>query len=200
MEVSDFDFWTDRINATIGVEGRFDNNPKDAGNWSSGHVGVGTLEGTCWGITCAEARARGYTGPMADMPRDEAERIYRQKYIVFPRLDALLAVSPKIAGKTFDTGVNMGSATPVKFIQRALNVLNRQGQSFPDIAVDGGVGDLTIGALTAFLRARSADGERVLLGMISAQQSVRYIEIAEQQPNDEEFEYGWQLNRVLGTT
>jgi hypothetical protein len=38
----------------------------------------------------------------------------------------------------------------------------------------------------------------VLLGMITAQHSARYIEIAEHDPSQETFEFGWQLNRALG--
>ena len=43
-----------------------------------------------------------------------------------------------------------------------------------------------------------ADGRRVLLGMVTAQQSVRYLEIVERNPSQEVFEFGWQLNRALG--
>ncbi|WP_276208425.1 putative peptidoglycan-binding domain-containing protein [Burkholderia sp. Nafp2/4-1b] len=38
----------------------------------------------------------------------------------------------------------------------------------------------------------------MLLGMIAAQQSVYYLELAERRPANETFEYGWQLNRALG--
>ena len=34
--------------------------------------------------------------------------------------------------------------------------------------------------------------------MITAQQSVRYLEIAERNPSQEAFEFGWQINRALG--
>ncbi len=95
-------------------------------------------------------------------------------------------------------GVNTGPPTGVKFMQRALNVLNQNEKTFPDIAVDGGIGPMTITALKAFLQQRGADGHRVLYGMIAAQQSVFYIETAERRPENEKFEYGWQLNRALG--
>ena len=38
----------------------------------------------------------------------------------------------------------------------------------------------------------------MLLGMVTAQQSVRYIEIAEHDASQEDFEFGWQLHRALG--
>nr|WP_302052249.1 hypothetical protein [Burkholderia glumae] len=40
----------------------------------------------------------------------------------------------------------------------------------------------------------------MLKGMVAAQQSVRYIELAEQNASQKTFEYGWQLNRALGGT
>ncbi|WP_253190294.1 putative peptidoglycan-binding domain-containing protein [Paraburkholderia phenazinium] len=86
----------------------------------------------------------------------------------------------------------------MRFLQRALNVLNQNARVFPDIAVDGGIGAMTMSALKSFLAMRGADGHRVLLGMVAAQQSVYYIECAEKRPENETFEYGWQLNRALG--
>jgi lysozyme family protein len=92
----------------------------------------------------------------------------------------------------------MGPPTGIRFLQRALNVLNRQQVAFADIAVDGAFGPATEAALASFLRQRGAQGATVLRGLIIAQQAARYIEIAEHDPTQEEFEFGWQLNRALG--
>ncbi|MBC8642141.1 hypothetical protein IAG25_35640 [Caballeronia sp. EK] len=177
---------TDYIDKVIGREGGYSNNPADRGGE------------TIWGVTAATARAFGYTGPMAQMTRDTAIAIYRSRYWTQPRLDQVQAIDGDVAEKLLDIGVNMGPATGVKFLQRALNVLNQQGKAFPDLSVDGGIGAMTIAALQAFIAQRGNDGRRVLLGMIAAQQSVRYVEIAEANPTQETFEYGWQLNRALG--
>lgn len=179
---------TDYIDNLIGREGGYSNNPADAGGE------------TMWGITSAVARAFGYFGPMAQMPRDTAVAIYTARYWTQPKFDQVQAVDADIAEKLLDIGVNMGQATGVKFMQRALNVLNQQGRTYPDISVDGGIGPMSIAAMRTFITLRGDDGRRVLLGMIAAQQSVRYIEIAESNPSQETFEYGWQLNRALGVT
>ncbi|PTB28834.1 hypothetical protein C9I56_11125 [Paraburkholderia caribensis] len=178
----------DYINTIVGIEGGYSNNPDDAGGE------------TMWGITIAVARAFGYTGSMQAMPRSVALDIYRQRYWTQPRFDQIYAVDPALAEKLLDIGVNMGQSTGVMFMQRALNVLNQQAKAYPDIAVDGGVGPMTLTALRAFYAMRGVDGHRVLLGMVASQQSVRYIEIAEKNPSQETFEYGWQLNRALGAT
>jgi lysozyme family protein len=174
------------IDDLIGREGGYSNNPADTGGE------------TMWGITAATARAYGYTGPMAEMPRETAMQIYRTRYWVQPHFDQLAEVDATLAEKLFDIGVNMGPSTGVQFLQRALNVLNQEGGAFPDVAKDGGLGPMTLAALNAFYAQRGMDGRRVLLGMVAALQSVRYVEIAEKNPSQEAFQYGWQLNRALG--
>lgn len=176
----------DTITALIQREGPYSDNPTDAGGK------------TIWGITEAVARAFGYTADMKDMPQQVARDIYAQRYWHQSRLDDVDMVSSLVAEELLDTGVNMGSATAGKFLQRALNVLNQGDKSYPNVSTDGAIGNMTIAALKAFLAVRGKAGELVLLRMLNAQQSVRYIELAEANVSQETFEYGWQLNRVGG--
>jgi lysozyme family protein len=175
---------TDTISALIEREGGYTNNPADKGGETN------------WGITAVVARAFGYMGPMQAMTQQTARDIYAQRYWHQPRLDDVAVISASVAEEMLDTGVNMGSATAGKFLQRALNVLNQNGSTYPDITVDGGVGNMTLAALKAYLAARGLPGEMVLVRMLNAQQSVKYIELAEANASQEAFEYGWQLNRV----
>ncbi|MCX7381056.1 MAG: hypothetical protein NT133_06475 [Alphaproteobacteria bacterium] len=174
------------IDGVIGREGRYSNDPADRGGE------------TMWGITSSTARAAGYAGPMAEMPRETAVAIYRQRYWTGPGLDRLSAIDQSLAVRLLDIGVNMGPPVGISFLQRALSALNRGGADYPDIVADGVLGTATLGAVQALLARRGDDGSRVLLGMTSAQQSVHYLEIAERNPTQEAFEFGWQLNRVLG--
>jgi lysozyme family protein len=174
------------IDGVISREGGYSNHIADRGGE------------TKWGITLATARAYDYTEAMSEMSRDTAKAIYRTRYWTQPGFDRLATTDAALAGKLFDIGVNMGPATGIQFMQRALNVLNQQERVFPDIAIDGGLGPMTLAALNAFLTQRGADGRRVLLAMVAALQSVRYVELAEQAPDQEAFQYGWQLNRALG--
>lgn len=177
---------TDTITELIKREGRYSNNPTDAGGE------------TMWGITSVVARAFGYMGPMKDMPQQTARDIYASRYWHQPRLNDVSALSASVAEEMLDTGVNMGPSVAGKFLQRALNVLNQGDKTYPNVSVDGAVGNMTIAALKAFLAARGKAGETVLLRMLNAQQSVRYMELAEANTSQETFEYGWQLNRVGG--
>jgi lysozyme family protein len=175
------------IDEVLRKEGGFVNNPNDRGG------------ATNWGITEAVARENGWTGAMRDLPRDKAREIYYRQYVRAPGFDAIIPISSAVAAEVVDTGVNMGPSVAGRFLQRALNVLNRRGRDFPDLLVDGNVGSRTIDGLRAYFRARGAqraDAERVLLRALNAQQGERYIALAERDPRQEEFMFGWFLHRV----
>ena len=175
---------TDVIDALIALEGGYVDHPADRGG------------PTRFGITEQVARAWGYAGDMRDLPRETAEAIYLERYWTGPGFNQVAARTDAIAEELLDTGVNMGPMVASKFLQRALNVLNRGASAYPDVAVDGVIGRMTLYALDRFIAARGPEGLKVLLRMLNAQQSVRYIELAEARPSQEEFEYGWQRERV----
>lgn len=148
------------------------------------------------GITQAVARANGYEGSMRDMPVSFAREVYRKRYIVAPGFDKVATINADIAAELIDTGVNMGPSKAAEFFQRLLNGLNAQGSRYPDLLVDGRIGTVTLDALRAFLRWRGTDGVKVVLRGLNALQAVRYIDIAENNPSQESFLYGWLLHRV----
>ena len=172
------------IEGVITREGGHVNDPRDAGGE------------TIWGITVAVARANGWKGQMRDMPRQKAFDIYYQRYVLDPKFDWIAALNAAIAAECIDTGVNMGPSWGAIFLQRALNGLNYQGKLYKDIAVDGAVGPGTIGALTAYLKHRGAEGVTVLLRAMNCLQGARYIELAEKRSANEAFLYGWLRERV----
>ena len=99
----------------------------------------------------------------------------------------------------FDTGVNMGQATAAGFLQRALNLFNQSHKEvplFPELKVDGDLEAKTLVALSAFLKLRGLQGERVLLRVLNCFQGTRYAELTENRETNEEFVYGWFSNRV----
>ena len=152
---------------------------------------------TRFGITEAVARAHGYGGAMAELPRDEAAAIYRRLYWLRPRFDQVAKRAPQVAAELFDTGANMGPAVAATFLQRALTALNRGGKDYPDLVPDGRVGPATLAALDAFLESRGKrGGETVLLRALEALQGERYLRLAEKRPANEAFLYGWLANRL----
>src|SRR5262245_11339992 len=173
------------IDELIEREGGYANHPADKGG------------PTKFGITEAVARAHGYGGAMAELPRDEAAAIYRRLYWLRPRFDEVAERSPRLAAELFDTGANMGPAVAATFLQRALTALNRGGKDYPDLTPDGRVGPATLAALDAFLAARSKDsGETVLLRARVALPGGRYTAVAEKRPANEAFLYGGLTDRI----
>ncbi len=175
----------DKIIAELIVrEGDFVDNPNDRGG------------PTRWGITEAVARASGYAGAMRALPRDFAVAVYTRTYINAPGFSKVLAVSVLIGEEMVDTGVNMGVGHPGPWLQRILNALNQQARTFPDLVVDGQLGPATIGALRTVLKLRGGAGEKVIARALNCLQGTRYLEITEAREKNEEFFFGWFLNRV----
>ena len=173
------------IDATIGREGSYSNHPSDRGGE------------TMWGITVAVARENGYSGAMRSRPRESAAAIYRAKYLVKPGFDKVLALAPRVAEELFDTGVNMGTDYPRRWLQQWLNALNRQGRDYADIAEDGLIGPGTIKALAGLVKARGQEAaEDVLLKGLNGDQAVRYKELARARGANEDFVFGWLAGRV----
>ncbi|MEO6255829.1 MAG: glycosyl hydrolase 108 family protein [Sphingomicrobium sp.] len=173
------------IDELIDREGGYVNHPADHGG------------PTRYGVTEAVARAHGYGGAMALLPRDEAAAIYRRLYWLRPRFDEIATRAPQLAAELFDTGANMGPAVATTFLQRALTALNRNGQDYPDLVPDGRAGPRTLAALDGFLEARGKhNGEAVLLRALEALQGERYLRLAERRPANEAFLYGWLANRI----
>ena len=173
------------IETLVEREGGFVANPADKGG------------PTRFGITEAVARANGYRGAMRALPREEAAAIYKRLYWLRPRLHEVAARSGRLAEELFDTGVNMGPAVAVTFLQRALTALNRNGKDYPDLVPDGRIGAQTLSALDTFLSLRGkSSGETVLLRALEALQGERYLRLAERRPANEAFLYGWLANRI----
>ena len=173
------------IEELIDREGGYVNHPGDKGG------------PTRFGITESVARAHGYGGAMALLPREEAAAIYRRLYWLRPRFDEIAKRAPAIAAELFDTGANMGPAVAVTFLQRALTALNRNGKDYPDLVPDGRAGPRTLAALDGYLEARGkSGGETVLMRALEALQGERYLRLAERRPANEAFLYGWLANRT----
>lgn len=173
------------INELIDREGSYVDNPDDSGG------------PTRYGITQAKAREWGYTGEMASLPLELAKRIYTHDYWDTTNLDRLADLWPKIAEELFDSGVNCGPRTAARWLQRSLNALNDRQRIHRDLAVDGIIGNQSVAAISAYLRARNADGQIVLLRALNGLQTAHYITLAERREKDEQFMHGWLLHRVV---
>lgn len=169
---------------TVGLEGGYSDNPNDLGG------------PTKYGITEQVARRHGFTGSMKELSFNLAKLIYQSDYWNPMRLDDIAILSKDVAEELFDTGVNQGVKQAGTYLQRSLNVLNRQGKDYADLKIDGNIGPKTIAAFISLVGKRGHDGKIVLLRMLNSLQGARYIEISEAREANEEFIFGWFLNRV----
>lgn len=90
---------------------------------------------TRFGITEAVAREVGYRGDMRELPLDLAKRIYKERYWSPVKAEEL---PPAVRYVVFDAAVNSGPGQSVKWLQRALGVVD-----------DGVIGPRTLAAANA---------------------------------------------------
>ena len=169
------------IKGIIDREGGYVNDPRDSGGETN------------YGITVGTARRFGYLGPMKELTYAQAYHIYAEQYWNPLKLDDISIHSEKIAEEIADTAVNMGVRRAGLFLQRSLNVLNRNQRLYDDVALDGNIGPASLRAFNKYIVRRD---EIVLFRMLNCLQGAFYVELAERRKKDERFVYGWFLNRI----
>lgn len=99
--------------------------------------------------------------------------------------------SQLIANEIFDSAINLGVTTASEFLQRTINLLNRNAHLYPDIIVDGIIGSQTLTTLTKCI---SVNSEKMVFNLLNFYQAKRYIVIMERARSLEIF-IGW-FNRI----
>ena len=175
------------IDHVIGIEGGYSDHPADSGGR------------TRWGITEATARRHGYQGDMRGLPRELAVEIYEGEYWAPLRCGEIAALGlPRTAGELFESGVNVGIRPPARWIQRAMNALNRAGALYADVAEDGVVGAQTLQAALALAEADGApEADRLLTTILNVRQGAYYLDLCARRVKDEAFIRGWLRHRVV---
>lgn len=175
----------DVIDGILDREGPYVKHPSDPGG------------ATTWGIIEAVARANGFKGDMRNLTKAEARAIYRREYIEKPGFLGVAEIDPLVAEELIDTGVNAGPARARLWFQQALNVLNRRGVDYPDIAEDGIIGKGTLAAFQSLRRKRGEAGARsLMLKTLNGLQFGHYFSLAKGGTKFEDFFVGWIANRV----
>ena len=166
------------VDHVLNLEGGYVDDPKDSGG------------ATRYGITESLARDYGYKEEMKKLPKKTAIDIYKKYFWDYNLLDQVS--SQKIAEEIFDTSVNCGSRFAVQTLQKCLNVLNREGQSWQDINVDGRIGPTTLSIIERSLE----NDEDILFKCLNILQGAMYIELAYTREKDQRFIRGWVGQRV----
>ena len=92
-----------------------------------------------------------------------------------------------IANKIYDMAVNMGIKQASIYLQKSINLLNRNQTQYKDITVDGAIGPATLAALKDAVKL---NGNKRVLNVINDYQVKHYIELMEKNPVNEKY-IGW---------
>lgn len=178
---------------TMWHEGGYANDPDDRGgetyrgiarkfhdNWSGWTI-IDNLQAN--GVDSANFR-------MNDALQNMVKLFYQKNY--WDKFVGKEIANQEVANKLFDISVNMGVGRAKRFLQEAINLLNRNGNLTPDIAVDGLVGSKTIAGLSDLFKAGD---EKNVLKVLNLLQSEKYLVICRRDPTQEKFLRGW-MSRI----
>lgn len=175
---------------TMAHEGGYANNPADTGGetWK-GVARNKHPDWPYWATIDLYKTKPGFPNNLHDAPglQQGVENFYKIKFWDYLKLDQIR--DQRIANEMFDTSVNMGQGVAALFLQRALNVSNRNGKDYPDLEVDGNIGPLTVKTMNNHPRPD------LVLKLLNALQGAKYIGICEANPSQEIFLNSW-LSRV----
>ncbi len=150
---------------------------------------------TRYGITEETARRNGYEGEMSELPHDQALDILKREYWNDNNLpcEAVSEWDEPIALELFDSSVLHGPVQAAKFLQEALNLMNRdQSDRYSkDLKVDGWAGGKTLEAMKLLYRDKD-----VILKMLNGLQAEFMFNIARRDSTQEWNLVGWMRHRV----
>ena len=174
---------------TMGHEGGYVHDPDDAGGET--YKGISRRyhpgwEG--WKVVDGTKQAPNFPKNLSQLVSVQSmvQEFYKHHYWDTFQGDKLS--SQDLGDEMFDTGVNMGTKRSVKFLQRALNFLNRNGKLFPDMADDGDLGPTTMRNLGKYFEKDSVE---LLLKIINTLQASHYLNYMKKSPTQEKYCRGW---------
>lgn len=178
---------------TMKIEGGYSNNPFDKGGET--YKGISRKFHPEWSgwITVDKYHSENIHLMNDQLNNDTNLQIlvkdfYKKEY--WDTLSLNNVVEQKIAQELFDTAINMGIGVASVFLQRSLNVTNRNGKDYTDLKIDGKIGPKTLAILNYHPRPKD------VLKTLNVLQGEKYIAICEANPAQEIFFSGW-LNRVF---
>lgn len=176
---------------TMGHEGTYVIDPTDAGGET--YCGISRRwfpdwEG--WAIIDASRSKDGFPKSLDDdgVLQSLIPMFYKQHF--WNRFQGDKIKDQRVADELFDTAVNMSVSDSVKFLQGALNVLNRNQALFPDMTDDGVLGPTTLDSLHKYCRG-GKDDVVMLLKIMNVMQGQHYIDYMGKSPMQEKFCRGW---------
>jgi lysozyme family protein len=173
---------------TMGHEGGYSNDPEDKGGETyKGISRVKNPTSRVWTVIDAMKSSGMNLDNLNDNENMQSmvRAFYKHKY--WDSFNGDEFDSQKIAEEMFDSGVNCGTGSVNRWLQQSLNLLNRDGDLFAELVVDGGIGKVTLSALDRLTYTRDRMN---VFKLLNAFQIGHYIK-----HNQDRFIRGW-LKRV----
>jgi lysozyme family protein len=118
--------------------------------------------------------------------QNEVEDFFKDKYWDTNKLDEFSQV---LAEEIFIIGLNIGVDISAKFLQKALNYLNKDGVLYDELIVDGNVDKKTLEAINS-LNEKGGD-EKALIEMVNTLQRKEYMGYMNGDPTEKKHARGW---------
>lgn len=171
-------------------EGGYSNNQADRGGET--YRGIARKRHGAWGGWRIIDGYKSFADFKSKLDKDQelqnlVDALY--KTIFWDELELDKIQNQEVADELFDTSINMGQGIAARFLQEALNLLNKNEASYKDIKVDGKIGPRTIQIANSF------NNTKALLKTLNGLQFGRYRNICSEDATQEVFFLGW-LNRV----
>lgn len=188
--MADFDT---ELKDLLGVEGKYSNNPNDVGGET--YCGVSRVYHPDWfGWSIIDLKRSDPSFP-ACLDQEvqlhlEIRLFYKQRYWDTFWGDRIS--NDKLAGRMLNIAVNPGITRAIRYLQQALNILNRNEVLYPDILEDGIYGPATHGTLEKYLQKCDVD---YLLKILLIFQGMHYLKYMKHSLTQETFARGW-INRL----
>ena len=179
------------FSATMGHEGGYSNHVSDTGGET--FMGISRKYNPDWnGWSIVDNYI--YKEKLNDNTKliSYVRDFYEKSYWNTPKLnlERLSEQYPQVACELFDVAVNMGTTRAARFLQRALNILNRDEKNYDDLQVDGFCGNVTFNIIDKY-----SGSEMYLRKMIILLKAKFYIDLVERNETQEVFIRGW-INRI----
>jgi lysozyme family protein len=180
---------------TMGHEGGYVNDPEDRGGET--YRGIARKFWANWAgwavVDQLKAQGKGSLAQRINQAKTQLDphvrAFYHDNFWKSIKLDEVASNgSPALAQKIFDTAVNVGTKPAIQWLQRALNLCNRNEQDYPNLDDDGKIGSKTLEALS---KAR-INSIYITFNLL---QGEHYMNICRNNPVQKKFFNGW-LNRI----
>lgn len=173
----------DAFMRTMQFEGGYSNDPADPGGAT--YKGISRRYHPDWrGWTIIDALPTSVRFDDYHPLQTAVEEFYRNTY--WNPLGLEVYAQP-VAATVFDHAVNTGGPRDGgRLLQNALNLLNRNGTRYPDLVVDGILGEKSVAAYTA-ITPQDLD---ILLEVLRVLRGMHYVELMRKDPRRERW-VGW---------